>query len=57
MRIRNYEGEGRQPYNNAVRTIEDVARELGLSRQRVQQLEASALRKLRRVKILRELAK
>lgn len=39
----------------ALRTHEDVARELGLTRSRIQQIESEAFAKLRRDPILREL--
>jgi DNA-directed RNA polymerase sigma subunit (sigma70/sigma32) len=54
-RRRFHDGEGRQPTRGAVRTVEEVAAALGLSRQRVMQLEASALRKLRESRVLNEL--
>lgn len=56
-RNRYHGGEGRQPTLCAKLTHDEVARRLGLSRQRVVQLEASALRKLKRSRVLRELAK
>ena len=56
QRNRNTDAHGRQPTRGAIRTVEEVASALGLSRQRVQQLEASALRKLRASGLLRELA-
>ena len=55
-RRRRNDGQGRQPTRGACRTVDEVASALGLSRQRVQQLEASALRKLRASGLLRELA-
>jgi len=56
QRTRNADAHGRQPTRGACRTVDEVASALGLSRQRVQQLEASALRKLRASGLLRELA-
>lgn len=53
--IRNNDRQGRQPARGAVRTVEEVAAALQISRQRVLQLEASALKKLRRSLILKEL--
>lgn len=39
----------------AIRTVEEVAAALGLSRQRVQQIEEKALEKLRKSRVLKEL--
>ena len=50
------DGQGRQPTRGAVCTIDEVARELGLSPQRVCQIEANALRKLREHRVLVELS-
>lgn len=55
MRPRHNEQQGRQPGLRAIRTHAEVAAELGIVRQRVVQLEQSALKKLRRSRILREL--
>ena len=38
----------RRPYDGAGMTLEQCAEHLGVSRQRVQQIEAEALRKVRR---------
>ena len=38
----------RDPKKHAVRTLEEVAQELGVTRERVRQIEASALAKLRK---------
>jgi DNA-directed RNA polymerase sigma subunit (sigma70/sigma32) len=54
-RARYHDGEGRQPSLNAVMTHEEVAERLGVCRQRVVALEKSALRKLRKSRVLREL--
>lgn len=48
-RKRHHDGEGRQPTRGALLTTSEVARRMGLSRQRVIQLEASAFRKLSEV--------
>ncbi len=45
---------GRQPTKGALLTTLEVARRLGISEQRVRQLEASGLRKLRGFAALRE---
>lgn len=42
-------------HHGAVVTLNEVARRLGISRQRAQQIERSALRKLRRSKRMREI--
>ena len=54
-RARHHEGEGRQPTLSAIRTHEQVAVLLGMSRQWVVKTEATALRKLRKSRVLREL--
>lgn len=48
---------GRQPTLNAIRTHDEVAKLLGMSRQWVVVTEARALRKLRKSRILKELTK
>ena len=55
VRRRYHEGEGRQPTLAAVRTHEQVAALMGMSRQWVVKTEAKALAKLRRSRVLREL--
>ena len=55
MRRRYHDGEGRQPTLRAIRTHDEVAKLMSLSRQRVVQLEQSALRKLRAIRMLREM--
>jgi DNA-directed RNA polymerase sigma subunit (sigma70/sigma32) len=50
-----HEGEGRQPTLNAVMTHDEVAKRLGVCRQAVVRLEARALQKLRKSRVLREL--
>lgn len=56
-RGRFFDGEGRQPTLGAVLTHDEVAQRLGISRQRVVQLERLALSKLRRSRILEELSR
>jgi len=56
-RARYHDGEGRQPTLNAVMTHEEVAKLLGVCRQRVVALEKSAFRKLRKTRLLKELAR
>ena len=54
--LRTHDGEGRLPTKGACMTVEEVAQALGYSRQRIQQIEASALKKLRLNRVIRELA-
>jgi DNA-directed RNA polymerase sigma subunit (sigma70/sigma32) len=54
-RGRYHDGEGRQPSLCAVLTHDEVARAMGISRQRVVQLEARALQKLRASAVMKEL--
>jgi DNA-directed RNA polymerase sigma subunit (sigma70/sigma32) len=54
-RGRYHDGEGRQPSLRAVCTHDEVARAMGISRQRVVQLEARALQELRASAVLKEL--
>jgi DNA-directed RNA polymerase sigma subunit (sigma70/sigma32) len=54
-RQRYHDGEGRQPSLLAVLTHDEVARAMGISRQRVVQLEARALQKLRASAVMKEL--
>lgn len=53
-RSRSYFQKDREPTYHAIMSHEEIARELGISRQRVQAIESRALRKLRRARILRE---
>lgn len=45
----------RNPTMGALMTHDEVAARLGMCRQRIVQLEASAIRKLRKSRVLREL--
>jgi DNA-directed RNA polymerase sigma subunit (sigma70/sigma32) len=54
-RQRYHDGEGRQPSLCAVCTHDEVARAMGISRQRMVQLEARALQKLRASAVMKEL--
>lgn len=51
---RHHDGEGRQPTKGALMTTAEVAAAMGICEQRVRQLEASAIRKLREFTALRE---
>ena len=44
----------REPTLHALMTHDEVAKELGINRQRVQAIERNALRKLKKCKLLRE---
>lgn len=54
---RKWDEHGRLPTRGAAMTHDEVAKALNLSRQRIEQLERSALKKLAKSKVLRELAK